>query len=82
MDPKVELQQLKLQNEKLKNKTEKLKLVRNIAGVITIVLSLFAFIIGINKSNNPINVNSDPNTGVQQNTNGTPVVDEEEDDLD
>lgn len=73
MSNKTNIDELKLQNEILKNKTEKLRLVRNIAAVASIIISLVSFLIlkqdpSSGSSTNNTNVN---NTQIQNNSEST-----------
>lgn len=49
MNEKLSLEELKFKNEMLKNKTEKLKLTRNIVAIISIVISIVGVIFGFGK---------------------------------
>lgn len=63
MNNNLSIEELKFKNELLKNKTEKLKLTRNIVAVVSIVISLIGFLFGFNI----VNEKSDSNNG-QTNT--------------
>lgn len=66
MNEKQRIEELKIKNELLKNKTEKLRLVRNTVAVISIIITMFTLIIGGNTNKtNSVDVNKTINTGVE-----------------
>jgi len=69
MSDKAKIEELKLQNEILKNKTEKLRLVRNIAAVASIIISIVSFLIFKQDFSSGVNTNSGNvnNTQIQSN---------------
>ena len=71
MSDKAKIEELKLQNEMLKNKTEKLRLFRNIAAVASIIISIVSFLIFKQDFSSGTNINSENvnNTQIQNTDN-------------
>ena len=75
MNDKAKIEELKLENEKLKNKTEKLRLFRNIVAVASIIISLISFLVLNQGSSNETSTESNKtdNTQVQGDIKDTQV---------
>ncbi|MGL5381699.1 hypothetical protein [Clostridium sp.] len=91
MKNKLSLEEVKMQNELLKNKTERLRLTRNIIAILSILLSIIAFIFGVGKINNgnvESNIQKPNTTNIQENSSkpsnnvvGEDDIENDDDDL-